>query len=178
MTLLDFVLILVLLGFVWFAFWFGLIHAAGGLAGTVVGAWLAGIFYDEVAFVIERLFSYSGPWVRVFTFVAIFILVNRVVGFGFFVLDKTFSFLVRLPFLKTIDRLAGAVLGFAEGGLVLGLTLNFAVTHFVLPSVIQQAIDASRVAFILMSLAAVLVPLLPEAIKAVQPYVPVELPVK
>lgn len=179
MTTLDFLLLLVLAGFTWFGFWFGLIHAAGGLVGTVAGAWLSGHFYDKLAAPFESLFGYQGPWLKVVAFLGLFILVNRLVGFAFYLLDKTFSFLIRMPFLKTIDRLAGAVLGLVEGALVIGLTLYLVGQYLQFPVVVEDAIATSRVAFGLTAFASILIPLLPEAIRYAQPYLPqgVDIPV-
>lgn len=172
MSTLDLILLICLFGFLWFGFWFGLIHAAGGLVGTVAGAWLAGHFYLSLASPIEHLFNYQGPWLKLAAFLGIFILANRVVGFGFYLFDKSFAFLIRLPFLKTIDRLAGGVLGIVEGVLVIGLTLILVNNHLVMPEFISQAINASRVAFGLQAFATILVPLLPDAIRYAQPYLP------
>ncbi len=172
MTVLDFVLLICLFGFLWFGFWFGLIHAAGGLVGAVAGAWLAGHLYVKAAWPIEELFNYQGPWLKLAVFLGIFILVNRLVGFGFYLFDKSFAFLIRLPFLKTIDRLAGAVIGIVEGILVLGLSLILVSNHLAMPDIISQAIVSSKVAFGLQAFAAILVPLLPEAIRYAQPYIP------
>jgi len=178
MTILDFILLLILFGFLWFGFWFGLIHALGGLVGAIAGAWLAGHFYGALASPIEQLFGYQGPWLRLASFLAIFIVANRLVGFGFYLFDKSFAFLIRLPFLKTIDRLAGGVLGIVEGALVIGLTLILAVNHLNMPELINNAITTSGVAFGLQAFAAVLVPLLPDVIRYAQPYLPpdIEIP--
>lgn len=140
--------------------------------GIVAGAWLAGHFYLQLAAPVEALLGYQGPWIRLAAFLVILIFVNRAVGFGFYLFDKTFAFLVRLPFLKTIDRLAGGVLGVVEGALALGLTLTLAGDYLVLPLVVQDAIAASRVAFSLKAFAAILVPLLPDVIRYAQPYLP------
>jgi len=177
MTLLDFFLLVAMFGFVWFGFWFGMIHMAGAVVGTVAGAWLAGHFYTVLSAPLEALVGTDNNWVRVLSFIVIFVAVNRLVGFGFYMVDRTFGFLIRIPFLKTIDRIAGALLGFVEGALVLGLTLYFA-SRVNLPLLLEAAIAASKVAARLTAFAAVLVPLLPDIIKQVQPYVPgVNLPI-
>ncbi len=176
MNLLDVILLLALFGFAWFGFWFGMIHAAGGLVGSLAGAWLAGHLYQGAAAWIAVAFQVDEPsaWLRLATFAAIFIVVNRLIGFAFYVVDRTFSFLVRIPFLRTIDRMAGAILGLLEGGLVLGLTLYFA-TRLDLPRWFEQMINGSEFADPLIVFAGLLVPLLPELIRRVQPYVPVDI---
>lgn len=177
MTLFDFLLILSLVGFVWFGFWFGIIHMVGGLVGTVAGAWLAGHFYDKLTGPLQMLLGTNSTWVELLSFVFIFIVANRLVGFIFYILDRTFRFISVIPFLKTINHLGGALLGLIEGVLVIGLTLYFA-NRIDLPIMVEEAIVASRVALKFISIASVLVPLLPDIIKQVQPYVPgVNLPI-
>jgi len=177
MTLLDLLLVLVVFGFIWFGFWFGVIHAIGALLGTVIGSWLAGHYYDVLTNWFGHWLGISGGWVKLLSFLIIFVVVNRLVGFIFYLLDRTFNFLRFIPFLTTINRLAGAVLGFLEGSLVIGLTLYFA-SRLSLPLLVENAIAASKVAAKLMAFAGVLVPLLPEIIRKVQPYVPgVNLPI-
>lgn len=169
--MLDFILVVSLAGFVWFGFWFGMIHMAGGLAGSIAGAYMAGHFYAVVAAPFEAMLGSTDGWVKVISFAVIFIAVNRFVGFVFYVLDRSFAFLTRIPFLKTIDRMAGAILGLAEGALVLGLTI-FLSSRLVLPSGVESAIITSRVAQSLEIFAMVLVPLLPDALRTIQPYIP------
>lgn len=176
MTTLDFLLVLSIVGFVWFGFWFGMIHMAGGLVGTIAGAFVAGQFYAIVAAPFEAMLSSTSGWVKIVSFLVIFVTVNRFVGFCFYLVDRSFAFLTRIPFLKTIDRMAGAILGLAEGGLVLGLTLYLG-NRVELPLAIENAILSSQVAQSLEIFAAVLVPLLPDALRVVQPYLPVELPI-
>ncbi len=179
MTILDLILLICLFGFLWFGFWFGLIHALGGLVGTVAGAWLAGHFYYNLAGPIEKLFNYQGPWLKLVAFLVIFILINRLVGFGFYLFDKSFAVLIRLPFLKTIDRLAGGVLGIVEGIFVIGLALILVNNHLTIPDFISQAINSSRLALAFQVLAGILVPLLPDILRYTQPYMPgsIEIPV-
>lgn len=177
MTLFDFVLLIMIFGFMWFGFWFGAIHMAGGLIGTIAGAWLAGHYYDTLSHFISSLLGINSPWLNLICFALIFILINRLIGFAFYVLDRTFGFLSRLPFIKTIDRLGGLVFGLLEAVLVIGLTLYFA-DRLPLPALFENAMAASRVAQRLITMAGILVPLLPEVIRKIQPYVPnIDLPI-
>lgn len=171
MTTLDIILVVLLVGFVWFGLWSGIIHMAGGVIGTVAGAWLAGRFSNLLVAPLQTVFGTHGAWVDVVSFLVVFIIVDRLVGFVFHLVDKIFSFLTRAPFIKTINRVGGGLLGAVEGILVLGLTLFWAV-RVPLPAETETAIAASWTAQHLISIASVLVPLLPTLIKRVQPYVP------
>ncbi|KKU39421.1 MAG: Colicin V production protein [Parcubacteria group bacterium GW2011_GWA2_46_39] len=161
MTPLDYFLILILFGFVWFGFWFGFIHTLGALIGTIAGAWLAGRLYIPAYEAIGQWLSIEGDWMKFVIFVAIFFIINRLIGFAFYLLDRTFHIFTIIPFLKSINRLGGAVFGALEGALALGLVLYFAGT-FNLPTSILQAIANSELAQTLILIAGFLVPLLPE----------------
>src|SRR5690349_20026237 len=99
MTLLDILLILSILGFVWFGFWFGVLHMLGGLVGTIAGVWLAGHYSSILAAPLQALLGGGSGWVELVAFVLIYLVVNRVVRFAFFVLDRAFNFVSLVPFL-------------------------------------------------------------------------------
>ena len=169
MTPLDYFLILILFGFVWFGFWFGFIHTLGALIGTVVGAWLAGRLYLPVNDWVSVWLSIDASWLKLVIFIVIFFVVNRLIGFAFYLLDRTFHIFTIIPFLKSINRLGGAVFGLLEGALALGLLLYFSGS-FNLPTSLLQAIANSEVAQTLLVVAGVIVPLLPEVLSRLQPY--------
>jgi len=87
----------------------------------------------------------------------------------FWLINKIFNVVAVIPFLKTINRLAGAVSGFLEGSLVLGVVLimigKFPFANFIIP-----AVDASSVAKYLISVGKVLLPLLPELVRQARSY--------
>ncbi len=171
MSIFDAFLLLILFGFVWFGFWFGFIHTLGALVGTITGAFIAGRFYLLIFDLITNWTGYDSEWIKILIFFILFIIINRLVGFGFYILDRTFRFVSFIPFLKTINHLGGAVLGLVEGGLTLGLVLYFSGS-VTLPLSITQAIADSNIAQDLIMFAGVLIPLLPEVLEKIQPYVP------
>lgn len=169
MPLIDFLLIIVLLGFIWFGFWFGLIHTLGALVGTFLGAWLASRVYLPLYDLVVNWTGYESEWIKIAIFIIIFIIINRLVGFGFYILDRTFRFVSFIPFLKTINRIGGAVLGLVEGAFSLGLILYFTGT-INLPLAVEQAILNSDIAQNLISFAGILIPLLPQVWDKFSPY--------
>ena len=128
MIIIDIVLLIVLSGFVFYGLFFGLIRTLGSLIGVVGGLWFTLIFYLTVFDWVKNLFFGHELAGKIITFFILFSLVNRLIGFVFALLDRTFDLISVIPFLKTINRLAGAALGFIEGGLVLGLVLIFIST--------------------------------------------------
>lgn len=164
MSIFDIILLIILLGFIWFGFWFGLIYSIGSLLGIIIGIYIAGAWYNQLAYWTLFIFQNNLNLARIVCFIIIFIIVNRLVGFSFYLINKIFKVISLLPFLKTINRLGGAIIGFFEGTLVLGLIL-YLVTLYPFWANLNQAISGSRIAHYLIVMARILSPLLPKLLK-------------
>ncbi len=103
----------------------------------------------------------------VIAFIFILIFVNRIIGLVFYLFDRMFEFLTFIPFLKGIDKLAGAVLGFLEGAFTLGLILYF-LSRYPIHDWLTMEMQASLVTPWLVTMAQALAPLLPEILKQLQ----------
>ncbi len=161
MSTIDLIFLITLGGFTLFGLWFGLIHTLGALVGTILGAIVAGNYYEPVAEWSGFLFGDHENLARLVCFLLIFIIVNRLVGFIFHLLDKAFNIITKLPFLNAINRLAGAVLGFMEGILIIGMFVYIA-SRFPLIEWFNTALVTSKIAPWSLGAAKILVPLLPE----------------
>lgn len=168
MTFLDIFLLFILAGFVFYGLFFGLIKTVGSLVGAVLGAWAAAHLYLPFFDIIQELFFGFENLGKVVCFLIIFAVVNRLVSFGFAILDKTFHILSILPFLKTINRLAGAVLGFIEGGLILGIVLYIISKYTFIGTFFGDVIAGSELAPFLVNFVKILLPLFPEVLKEVK----------
>ncbi|MBA3046909.1 CvpA family protein [Patescibacteria group bacterium] len=157
----DTILLIILAGFVFYGLFFGLIRAVGSLAGVIAGAWLASIFYIDAFELAENLFFGYDTLGRAVTFIVLFTIINRLVCFGFSLLDKTYNIISIIPFLKTINRLGGAVFGFLEGGIVVGLALYIAANNFFVGGLISKLLEGSKIAPFLLGFIDALKPLLP-----------------
>ncbi len=157
MPIFDVILLLILAGFIFYGLFFGLIRTIGSLLGMVLGLWLAFIFYPTVFEWAKYLFFGHEVAGKIITFIILFTLVNRLIGFVFAILDRTFDLLSVIPFLKTINRLAGVALGFIEGGLVLGLILLY-----ISQSSFSGWLNNSQVAPFLINFTKVILPLIPQ----------------
>jgi len=161
MTLLDLILVLIIFFFTVSGFWFGLIMTLGSLVGTVAGVLVAGHYFEQFAMKLMGLSMGNAGVAKVFAFILIFMLVSRFVGFVFWIINKIFHFVAIIPFLKSLNRIGGGVLGFAEGVVVLGVVLVISVKYVTLQWY-TDAILASHVAQWLMKYGDILVPLLPK----------------
>lgn len=166
----DIVLLVIFFGFVGAGFYFGLIHTLGALLGVVVGVIAASSLYGEVA-PFFQFFMLKEEVASVLAFIVIFLVTSRLVGWMVHMLDQGFKIVRFIPFASSVNRLAGALFGFAEGALVLG-TILFVASHFQISPAINEAISNSRFAGLLMTIAKILTPLIPAAIKS---RVPLEL---
>lgn len=139
----------------------GLINEVGNLVGTVVGAVAATNFFEKLASWVGTPFNLSENLVKILCFLLIFIVANRLVVAIFSIANKVFNALAIIPFLKTINRVAGAVLGVVTGGLIIGLFLVF-IAKFPFATFIMKPMENSEVAQFLFKYGKILMPLLPE----------------
>ena len=157
MPIIDVILLIIMAGFVFYGLFFGLIRTIGSLVGMALGLWLAFIFYPTVFNWVKYLFFDHVLAGKIITFIILFTFINRLVGFIFAILDRTFDLLSVIPFLKTINRLAGVALGFVEGGLVLGLVLLY-----LSQSSFSSWLTGSQVAPFLIKFTKAVLPLIPQ----------------
>ena len=159
-SILDFILIIVLFFFAFGGFFFGLIHSLGAIIGTIVGVVVASNYFQILVDWMGTPFGLSENWIRIIAFAAIFIVVNRLVGFVFWTVDRFFKLGI-IPFIKSINRLGGLIFGLVEGAIILGIGLVFIVKFPFADSLIDM-IQASDLARYLFSIGSWLMPLLPE----------------
>lgn len=168
LPIIDVILLILLFGFVFYGLFFGLIRTVGAFVGVVAGAILASRFYLGVATLIEPVFFGYNNLGKILTFLILFTLINRIVGFGFYLIEKIFNLISIIPFLKTINRLGGAVLGFITGALTLGLALFVISRYTILESLLGRWLVDSKLAPMFLKFNDLLLPLLPELLKKLQ----------
>jgi uncharacterized membrane protein required for colicin V production len=167
MHFIDLVFVLIIGGFGLFGLWFGLVHTLGSLLGTLLGAYLASRYYEPLANWLVTLTGWGDNVARVVMFVISFIVINRLVGFIFWVIDKSTSIITSLPFINGINRILGGALGLFEGAITLGLILYF-IELFPLSTIFMGRLADSTLAPTLIGMASILVPLLPDALLLVE----------
>ncbi len=166
-TITDLILLLAISGFAFTGFWFGLIHMVGSFVSIVVAALVSGKYFDFVAVKLSFLFGGNENLGRVITFILIFLFVTRIVGLVFWLINKLFNIVAILPFVKSINRLGGAVLGLLEGIILTSLSLYLAV-RYPLGETVTNALSSSKVVEYLLGVANKAAPLLPEVVQKVQ----------
>ncbi|KKQ57408.1 MAG: Colicin V production protein [Parcubacteria group bacterium GW2011_GWA2_38_13] len=141
----------------------GLIEALGTLVGIALGAWLGGIFYKDTGDWLSSFMFGQKNVAYVVAFVLIYVVSSKAIGILFWFLNKIFKLIAIIPFLKTINRVAGATLGLIEAALMLGVILIF-LSHFPFSSWLTAELAKSQIALWLMAIAKVLTPLLPKVL--------------
>lgn len=163
MTFFDLILILILFGFIWFGFWNGLIRTLGGIIGIILSIFIASRWYEVLALKILPFLGENLSLARLLSFLIIFAVVQFIVICLLKIINKVFN----LPILKTLNRLAGAVFGLIEGGLILGLVLYFS-TKFFLGGSWLDIINDSNIARPLVGFGKILLPFIPEVLKQIK----------
>lgn len=164
LTIFDLILILVLFLFIAIGFVSGLIQGIGAIVGVFLGAWAAVWYYAPLGDWLTPILLGHGTIAKIVAFLLIFGVVNRLVGLIFYIVDKFFDLISIIPFLKTINRILGGILGFIEGILAISFILYF-ITRLGISAWLTGVIAASKVAAWLMGLASLLGPLLPTILK-------------
>jgi len=164
MSLFDLILLIIISGFALFGLWFGLIHTLGSLIGTVFGVYLASRYYEPVANWIINFSDWGQNYVKVIVFIVTFMLITRLVGFIFWIMEKVLTIFTRLPFIHGLDKMLGALFGILEGAIVVGVCLFF-ISRFPISLSFMEGLGKSQLAPPLVKLASILMPLFPEALR-------------
>jgi membrane protein required for colicin V production len=116
------ILILVVLAFTTFAgFRQGFILEVAGIFGAVAALGVARLEYVDVRTILEQ-FAARSPWLTIVAYLVVFLAVWGAI----IIVARKIRLLVRLMMLGWLDRLGGAVIGLAQGALLVALLLYFA----------------------------------------------------
>lgn len=164
MSFFDLILIIIIGGFALFGFWFGLVHTLGSLLGTLLGLFLASRIYVPLADWLVRITGWNENFAKVIMFILAFLVINRLVGFGFFLVDRFTAIITRLPFLNSINRILGAAFGALEGIIVLGIFF-YIFARYPFSERLTEAVAHSKIASFTVKTASVIWPLVPDALQ-------------
>jgi uncharacterized membrane protein required for colicin V production len=168
MPIFDIILVFILAGFVFYGLFFGLIRTIGAFLGVIIGALAASRLYAPVADWIDPIFFGYLNLGKVLVFLILFTLINRLIGFLFYLLDQAFNIISILPFLKTINRLGGMALGFLTGSLAIGLVLYVISKYAILEHWIGKWLSNSEFVPFFLKVNDALMPILPEVLKKLE----------
>ncbi|MFH1292084.1 MAG: CvpA family protein [bacterium] len=167
MSYFDLSLVAIVIGFGLFGLWFGLVHTFGSLLGTAVGLFLASRYYEPMANWLASVTGWTGNFSKVLMFIIAFVLITRLVGFVFWILEKTLGIFTKLPFIRGFNHLLGALFGVFEGIILIGASLYF-IARFPLGQNFMNSLGSSNLAPVLVNPVKILMPVIPDAIKFLQ----------
>ena len=160
MSFLDIALVIIIVAAVLQGFRSGFIFKIGSLAGNILGLYLAGKFYD----VLSRRYLSSLPVGQLVVFGVIQFATAFVLGLAFRVLSKIFNLIAIIPGLKLINKTGGAVVGFVEVILVLGVLIFVADKLSGVSPFLTDALTQSRFVPILRTLGSYFAGMLPASL--------------
>jgi len=164
MNSLDYILLIAVAIFVWLGFWSGFIRSLGRFLGLFIGAALASRYYIMLVPDWTWVFFDNETLTEIAVFIVIFTLVSRVIGLVFWLADKIFNIVRFFPFLTTINRLLGGIIGLVEGIIYIGLVL-FLLTKYQISPELANRIDNSAIADTILAMNFIVQPFLSEAFR-------------
>ncbi len=168
MSIFDISLLVILIGFILNGLFKGLIRLLGHVVGLIIGAYIASHFYLFFFDWWKNIFNGHDAVGKVITFIILFVLVTRLMDFVFKLIEKLFNLIAVIPGSKYLNNLAGAVLGFIEGALFLGLIIFVISRYALIGNFFGEQLTNSLIAPWLIKIVNIILPILPEALKALK----------
>lgn len=170
MPIVDMIILLIIASFIYFGFKSGLISVLGRIVGVFIGAFIAGQYYLEIAPWFAQISFGSEKLQQVIAFIVIFALSSQLIGLIFYMVDKIYDAIAIIPGLKAINHLAGAILGFFEGVLVISVVLYI---FYLLPfsDALDQYIVDSQLVHYFMAISQVIGPFIPDSLQALRQFI-------
>ncbi len=155
MIVFEMIIIIILCAFVFYGLFFGFIRSIGSFLAYLIGAWAANHYYEYLNF--NFISNGIGDIV---SFLLIFILVSKAINLLFLFVDKIFGIISFVPFLKIINRLAGALLGFVAGSLIIGIFFYTIIQNSITRFIFGKLIFGSKIAMFFVKFAILAKPVL------------------
>lgn len=140
-TIADLILLAIAAFFILSGLYQGFIRTAGSLVGMVGGVVIASIGIDWLS---EIIHLDSHPGWTITLFVVILLICAHIIGWIFVLIDRAYKILSIIPFLTSINKLLGGVLGLIEAVAVIA-AIGYAATTYLSEGSVQTAILGSQV---------------------------------
>ena len=165
MVLIDVILIIVIAGFTFYGLFHGLIKMVGYLIGILIGAWVASHYYEQVYNWLNWMFFGNENLGKIIAFILVLGVATKIIGWAFDMLDKAINIASIIPFIKGINKIAGAVFGFVEGVLILGMVIYMASRYTLIDTFIADQLIGSQIAPYLLQAVGIISPFFTEALR-------------
>lgn len=168
MSILDIIIFIILAFFTYQGLKKGLIRSLGRFFGLIFGAYFASHYY-------LLLFEWGSYWVKdheslgkVLAFIILFVVATQLTHFLFYLIEKIFNLLAFIPGSKYINNLLGGLLALLEGALFIGLIIFVVSRYAIIDTSIGSFLTNSLLAPYLLKVVNLILPVLPEALKALK----------
>ncbi len=161
MLIIDIILLIILLALLVYGWRTGLIKTVGGLIGLIVGIILASRYFQIVADWVLPIVDNRENLAKIIGYLVVFVAVNVIIGIFVSILTSIFKI---IPFLTTLNRLSGAILGLIAGVFGIGF-LIIMIDKFPFSEFVTKYFANSELVPCLVAVASYLTPLLPEAVE-------------
>ncbi len=168
MIIFDIVLAVILAIFVFSGLKKGLIRSVGRIIGLIIGAYVASHFYLTFFEWGRSLVANHEAGGKIAAFIILFIVASSLTNLIFFLIEKVFNLLAIIPGSRYLNNILGALLGLLEGSLFLGLLVFVASRYAIIGNLLGDSLTKSVIAPWLLKVVDIILPVLPEALKALK----------
>ena len=168
MPTIDVIILIIIAGFVFYGFFKGFIKMIGDFIGFIAGVYISTHYYLDFAYTLHNWGINSENLAKIISFVVLFSVSSKLISIFLSLFKYFFKAISLLPFVKTINRVLGAVVAFAIGSLSLGLLVYFLSKYIGETSKLAERLTESSFVPWLLKLGDILMPLLPEALKLIK----------
>ena len=171
MTIFDLSLLIVILGFAVNGLFRGLIKMVGAIVALVLGIFFASRLYIPFYEWGSNYVSGQENILKIISFVIVLLVISKLIELTFKFLEKVFKIAAFIPGSRLINNILGAVFGILLGSLLLGTIIYFMTQYLDINGTISGLIASSRIALILLEINKIILPLLPESLKSIIPFI-------
>jgi len=143
-SIVDLFIAIIIFAFLFYGFFFGFVHTLITLIGAIAGIYVASHIVDPVQNFLSFIFG-TGLIGKVILFIIIYILIVKLLGVIFWIVEKVWQVMKWVPLTGTIDRLLGMALGLIEGIIVVAAIIYYALI-FLPADGIRTALETSFLA--------------------------------
>ena len=171
MTIFDLSLLIVILGFAVNGLFRGLIKMVGAIVALVLGIFFASRLYIPFYEWGSNYVSGQENILKIISFVIVLLVISKLIELFFKFLEKVFKIAAFIPGSRLINNILGAVFGILLGSLLLGTIIYFMTQYLDIGGTISELIASSKIALILLEINKIILPLLPESLKSIIPFI-------
>ncbi|MFA6130752.1 MAG: CvpA family protein [Patescibacteria group bacterium] len=141
LEVIDIILVVLFALFALAGFHYGFIRTAGSLAGLILGV-LGGSYL--VSWLADRFGALQTGWGSILLFIVTILCISSIVSWLVELLDELVDILSIIPFLKTINKILGGIVGFLEGVIAL-LAIAYLAESYLPEGFLRASIMGSQI---------------------------------